>query len=199
MKKIEEKQFNIGKLKGISEKNIEGHLKLYSMYVKNANLVLEKIEKYKVDKEKNTYILGELYRRFSFEYNGVKNHEFYFSSLEDGNIKLNEESLLLKKIKEQYGSFENWLIEFKDMAGNTRGIGWAVLYYDLENDTLINSWIDEQHLGHLNSLKPILMLDMWEHSYILDYLPSGKKNYVEDFFENVNWKVIEENFKNVNK
>lgn len=195
MNKIIEKQFNIGELKGISKKNIEEHLKLYSMYVKNANLVLEKIEEYKIDKDKNTYILGELHRRFSFEYNGIRNHEFYFSCLEGGNNNINDESLLKKQIEKQFSSFSEWLSSFKDMAGNTRGIGWAVLYYDKENETLINSWIDEQHLGHLNSLKPILMLDMWEHSYILDYLPSGKKKYIEDFFENINWNVIEENFK----
>ena len=77
----------------------------------------------------------------------------------------------------------------------TRGIGWAVLYYDRETKRLLTQWVDEQHLGHLNSCSPILMLDMWEHSFVADYQPSGKKNYVEDFFENLNWSVIENNFK----
>ena len=84
MKKFEETKFNIGELKGISAKNIEEHLKLYAGYVKNANLVLEKFAEYAVDTEKNAYVLGELQRRFSFEFNGMRNHEIYFASLEGG-------------------------------------------------------------------------------------------------------------------
>ncbi len=76
----------------------------------------------------------------------------------------------------------------------TRGIGWAILYYDPETDKLLNAWIDEQHLGHLTSLKVILALDMWEHSYMLDYVPSEKKKYVEAFFANLNWKCVTERF-----
>jgi Fe-Mn family superoxide dismutase len=76
----------------------------------------------------------------------------------------------------------------------TRGIGWAMLGYDPISKRLLNYWVDEQHLGQLNSVIPVLALDMWEHSYVADYQPSGKKQYVEDFFANLNWKRIEENF-----
>ena len=87
-----------------------------------------------------------------------------------------------------------WLSMFKLMA-MTRGIGWAVIYWDPKMQQLTLGWVDEQHLGHLLGLTPILMLDMWEHSYVADYMPSGKKQYIEDFFANLNWEVIEENFK----
>jgi Fe-Mn family superoxide dismutase len=76
----------------------------------------------------------------------------------------------------------------------TRGIGWAMLYYDPTTKRLIDSWVDEQHLGQLNGCKTILALDMWEHSFVADYKPSGKKNYVEDFFANLNWEIIEGNY-----
>lgn len=195
MAQFEEKKFNIGELKGISSKNIEEHLKLYSGYVKNANMIGQKLyELYEEDAEKNTYLMSELTRRFSFEYNGMRNHEIYFDSLSGGASPLSEGDLK-KAIEGSYGSVETFLTIFK-MTAMIRGIGWAILWYDKKNNSLSNSWVDEQHLGQLQGCTPILTLDMWEHSYVADYQPSGKKQYVEDFFANLNWNKAEENFKN---
>ncbi|MCC7160651.1 superoxide dismutase [Candidatus Nomurabacteria bacterium] len=196
MKKFEEIKFNIGELKGISAKNIEEHLKLYAGYVKNANFVFDKIGELSVDEEKNIYVLGELHRRFSFEYNGMRNHEVYFSSLSGGAKSLQADSIFKKIIEEQHGSFEAWLASFKNLA-MTRGIGWAVLWYDKKDKRLLASWIDEQHIGELNGCEMILALDMWEHAYLYDYASSEKKKYIEAFFENLNWEVVEENLKKV--
>ncbi len=194
MKQFTTKTFNIPSLKGISAKTIEEHLKLYAGYVKNANGILEKIVELKNDAEKNAYVLGEVNRRFGFEYNGMRNHEAYFSSFEGGATALTDASSLKNMITENWGSFDVWLAEFKAIA-LTRGIGWAMLYYDRTDGRLLNAWIDEQHLGQLQDCALILGLDMWEHSYVADYQPSGKKNYVEDYFANLNWGVVEENFK----
>lgn len=193
MKKYEEKKFNIGELKGISAKNIEEHLKLYAGYVKNTNLVLEKITEYMSEPEKNAYVLGELGRRFSFEWNGMRNHEYYFESLEGGAKELPENSKLKEKLTEQFGSFSAFMNNFKNLT-MTRGIGWAVLCYDKKIKELTLSWIDEQHMGQLNGLSWVLGIDMWEHAYLYDYASSEKKKYIEVFFENLNWAVIEENF-----
>jgi superoxide dismutase, Fe-Mn family len=194
MKQFTAKTFTIPTLVGISAKNIEEHLKLYAGYVKHANLILEKVVEYKKDSEKNAYALGEIMRRFGFEYNGIRNHEVYFSSLEGGSSELSDGSSLKDAITAEWGSFDAWLAEFKSIA-LTRGIGWAMLYYDRTDGRLLNAWIDEQHLGQLQDCALILGLDMWEHSFVADYQPSGKKQYVEDFFKNVKWSVIEENFK----
>ena len=175
MQTFEEKKFNIPELKGISAKTIEEHLKLYSGYVKNVNELLE----------------GEEYnRRFPFEFNGMRNHEIYFKQFEGGPTPLATENSLLQAGLD--------LERFKALA-LTRGIGWAMCGYDPVSKKLLNYWVDEQHLGQLNSVIPILALDMWEHSYVADYQPSGKKNYVEDFFVNLNWRNIEENFRNAAK
>lgn len=184
--------FTIPTLKGISSKNIEEHIKLYAGYVKNANLVQAQIVELKKDIEKNTYSIGEINRRFGFEYNGMRNHEVYFGSLEGGAATIDENSVLFAKIVATWGSYENWLAEFKLIA-MTRGIGWAMLYHDKKDGVLLNAWIDEQHLGQLQGCNLILALDMWEHSYVADYQPSGKKQYVEDFFANLNWKKVEGN------
>lgn len=188
-----EQTFNIGELSGISAKTIEEHKKLYAGYVKHSNLIIDKINELKADTEKNAYVLGELQRRFGFEFNGMRNHEYYFKSLEGGAQQLPADSKLKAAVESQFGSWDAWLAQFKAIA-MTRGIGWAMLYYDKHTGKLAHAFVEEQHLGQLNGLQLVLGLDMWEHSYMLDYVPSEKKKYVEAFFANLNWLVIEANF-----
>ncbi|MDD5720872.1 MAG: Fe-Mn family superoxide dismutase [Candidatus Pacebacteria bacterium] len=198
--KFEEIKFNLGSFKGISSKNIEEHLKLYAGYVKNTNLIIEKLEEYEKISETRelapevVYLVGELHRRFGFEFNGMRNHEYYFKSLEGEAKPLPENFQLKITIEKQGQSFDLWLRDFKNLA-MTRGVGWAVLYYDKQTKNLISAWVDEHHLGQLNGLQWILGIDMWEHAFVYDYPTSEKKKYVEAFFENLNWEVIEENFK----
>lgn len=187
------KTFQIPELKGISAKNIEEHLKLYAGYVKFANYIQNQIAELSKDSEKWAYELGELQRRFAFEYDGMRNHEIYFASLEGGPAPLPTGGALAQAIEKEWGSFDAFLSRMKAVC-MTRGIGWAMLYKDGISGHLLMQWVDEQHLGHLQSLAPIVAIDMWEHSYVADYQPSGKKQYVEDIFANLNWLKIEENF-----
>jgi Fe-Mn family superoxide dismutase len=190
MKTFIPKTFKIPALIGISAKTIEEHLKLYEGYVKHFNLVHEVVENQAIPE----YARRETYRRQAFEFDGMRNHEYYFASFEGGPQEISSDSALYKKIVEWTGSFEVFMTIFKNLA-TTRGVGWAMLGYDKQTDTLIQYWVDEQHFGHLTGVQPIIALDMWEHSFVADYQPSGKKNYVEDFFANLNWGVVEENFK----
>lgn len=194
MKHYEPKSFTIPELKGISAKNIEEHLKLYQGYVKHTNLIIDRISEYSADNEKYAYELGELQRRFSFEYNGMKNHEYYFEQLEGGPIALDPASPLALTITESFGSFDAFVARFTGIA-LTRGIGWAILYRDLDTDQLVTAWVDEQHLGQLNSAQFIFGIDMWEHAYVADYQPSGKKQYVADYLSQVNWTTIAKRLK----
>jgi Fe-Mn family superoxide dismutase len=203
MNPFTQKTFDIPELKGISAKNIEEHLKLYAGYVKNINLIFEKLsELTKTPDVKdsqtsgvdNAYVIGELHRRIGFEFNGMRNHEYYFKSLEGGAKPLPKNSLFKKEIEKVAPSFEAAMQGFKTLA-MTRGIGWAMLYWDKESKQFIPAWIDEQHLGQLNGLSYVLGIDMWEHAYVYDYPTSEKKKYIEAFFENLNWEVIEENFR----
>lgn len=186
------KTFQIPELIGISSKNIEEHLKLYAGYVKFANYTQNKIGELSTDSTKNAYEIGELNRRFSFEYNGMRNHELYFEQFE-GGANILSEGALKDSIVQEFGSIENFISKFKTTA-MTRGIGWTMLSFDKKSNHLFIHWLDEQHLGQLGDTKPILALDMWEHSYVADYQPSGKAKYIEDFFSNLNWKVISSRF-----
>lgn len=189
MESFAPKKFDLKTLEGISEKTIVTHLKLYEGYVKNANLILEHIEELAKDAEKYAYELGELQRRFSFEFGGMRNHERYFSSLESGSEPLLDDAALMEALKKEWGSFGRFENRFKAIA-LTRGIGWAMLYFDKETKRLLTQWVDEQHIGHLPTCDIIVALDMWEHSYILDYAPAEKSKYVEAFFKNLNWVAV---------
>ena len=123
----------------------------------------------------------------------MRNHEYFFSSLEGGAKEFNSKSKLGLAIENKWGSFDKFVDDFKFVA-MTRGIGWTILYYDKMSEQLILTWVDEHHLGQLTGLSPILCLDMWEHSFVYDYPTSEKKKYVDVFFENINWEKIEENF-----
>jgi Fe-Mn family superoxide dismutase len=164
----------------------EEHQKLYAGYVKNANTVIEKLAAYQGDETK-IYETGELYRRFAFEYNGMRNHEVYFA-LTGGTST--DAPTLTAAIEKQWGTLAAFKSLFISLA-TTRGIGWAMLSYDAKIDGLILHWVDEQHLGQLQGTTPIIALDMWEHAYVADYLPSGKKQYVQDFLDAMHWSVAE--------
>lgn len=185
----ETKTFTIGTLDGISEHTIKEHLGLYAGYVKHVNLIHNKIAELKEDSEKNAYALAEVQRRLGFEFGGMKNHEAYFSQFEGGAKEISPEAELYKNCAYLWGSWDAFLAQFKATA-MTRGVGWAMLYFDQEAQRLLITWIDEQHIGQFPNTKIVLALDMWEHSYMLDYPPSEKKKYVEAFFKNLNWEVV---------
>ncbi len=127
-------------------------------------------------------------RRLGFEFGGMRNHEYYFTQFEGGAQTL-PEGKLKELIERQWGTVDAWKARFHQIA-MTRGVGWAMLYHDPHTDQLVQTWVDEQHLGQLADLDIVLALDMWEHSYMRDYVPSKKKEYVEAFFRNLNWSVV---------
>lgn len=170
----------------ITQGTHDEHKKLYAGYVKNANSILDKISSYQGDEAK-IYEMGELYRRFAFEYNGMRNHEVYFALTSGTDTTA---PTLRTAIKQQWGTLEAFTTLFTTLA-LTRGIGWAMLSYDKKADTLIMHWVDEQHLGQLQGTTPVIAIDMWEHSYVADYQPSGKKQYVQDFIADMNWASAE--------
>ena len=186
-----EQGFNLPELKGMSSKQIDVHLGLYGGYVKHVNLIREKIHELESeDKEKHAYIIAELRRRFSFEFDGMRMHEYYFEGWEDGAKAVNSDSTLAQAVGDKYKSWDGFIDHFK-AVGLTRGIGWTVLYYDPKGKTPHVTWIGDHELGVLSGLPIILAMDMWEHAFMVDYLPSEKKEYINAFFSNLNWSVME--------
>ncbi|HVY35970.1 MAG TPA: Fe-Mn family superoxide dismutase [Candidatus Paceibacterota bacterium] len=195
-----EQQFSPRPFGKITKATHDEHLKLYAGYVKNANSIIEKTPEYLQWSEKDpfvTYFTGELRRRLSFEYNGMRNHEVYFALLSGEATPLPADSTLAQQLTAQWGSLDAFTAAFVGCAASTRGIGWTMLSWDATAKTLLLHWIDEQHLGQLQGTTPLIALDLWEHSYVADYQPSGKKQYIQDFLTAVNWSQAQANFEAV--
>ncbi len=187
----EEKRFNIPELVGISTKSVEEHIGLYAGYVKNFNKITSDIQDLMHDSEKNAHAISELVRRQSFEFDGMRLHEYYFQQFEGGASPLLSDSVLVGAVKEKWGSEITNLIK---NVGSMRGPGWAILYYDAYGQTLHVGFSGEQHQGHFVTLPIVLALDVWEHAYLLDHGAQGKGKYIDAFFKNLNWSVIEKRF-----
>lgn len=166
-------------LEGFSDELLKNHFTLYEGYVKNVNGLVDLLDA----KEIGTVEHSELQRRFGWEFNGMRLHELYFENLAKGGSVLGSDSLLGKKIEEQFGSVENWEKQFRSI-GAMRGIGWVVLYLDKENGELRNVWINEHDGGHLAGCVPILVLDVFEHAYMLQY-GLKRADYLEAFMKNI--------------
>lgn len=185
------KKFTFGSLEGISQKQLDIHIKLYEGYVKFTNTLEETASDLKKDTEKNAYALGEVVRRYGFEFNGMRMHEHYFSQWEGSPSPIEGE--LRDALTLQYGSYEAWEKEFKAVS-MMRGIGWGILSYDEANKHFMNHFVMDHELGQLNDTKTILALDMWEHAFMVDYTPAEKTQYVDAFLKNLNGSVIKERF-----
>jgi len=188
--------FSLPELKGISKKQIEVHLGLYEGYVKHVNLIMEKIASLKEeDAEGNAFLMNELRRRLGFEFDGMRMHEYYFEQFEGGATAIDTNSAIADAAIERYGSWEKFIAHVKEVAG-TRGIGWVIVYHDPVGKTLHTAFVNDHEIGQLAGLPVVLAVDLWEHAYMIDYVPSEKKTYVEAFLDNINWNLVNERFAN---
>lgn len=186
------KPYALPELAGLSQKQIDVHLALYQGYVKHTNLILEKIAKLREeDATENAYVINELRRRLGFEFDGMRMHEYYFDQLEGGRATPATEGAFATMTTQKYGNWDGFIGHLGEVAG-TRGIGWVVVYYDRVMDTLHTAFVNDHELGQLSGLPIMLAIDLWEHAFMVDYVPAEKKTYVDAFLANVNWNVVEE-------
>lgn len=191
--KYDPKTFAIPSLPGISDESVKQHLALYEGYVKNFNAISELLPQYAAQSEKNAHALSELIRRRSFEFDGMRLHEYYFAQFEGGSTPLTAGSALFKQFEQEYKDPAH-VVPYLKAIGTMRGPGWAILYWDPVGKQFLAGFVGEQHQGHFATLPIILALDVWEHAYLLDHGASGKGKYLDAFFNNLNWKVCEARF-----
>ena len=179
-------------MEGFSETLLKNHFTLYQGYVTNTNKVLDTLAQMLKDDKTGAPEFAELKRRLGWEFNGMRLHEYYFENL-GGKTPLDRNGRLSKKIAEDFGSYETWEKDFK-AVGAMRGIGWVVLYQDTANKKFINFWINEHDISHPAGCNPILIMDVFEHAFMLDY-GLKKADYIGAFFKNINWSAVEARLK----
>ncbi len=172
---------------GFSEKLLTTHFKLYQGYVANTNTLLEQFRTLSAEGKDKTPAFAEGKRRFGWEWNGMRLHEYYFDNL--GGKAALPEARIQSLISENFGDFETWKKDFV-ATGAMRGIGWVILYQDAQTGKLFNSWIEEHQTNHLAGGEPLLVMDVFEHAFIIDY-GTDRAAYITAFFNNVDWDVVE--------
>jgi len=185
--KLEAKTFpHLQGLDGIGAAQLEQHYKLYNGYVVNTNTLMEKIPTLTVGSPE----WAELKRRLGFEINGVVLHELYFANMTPNGGTPSPSSKFVAKVSETYGSYDAWEADFK-ATGKMRGIGWAITYQCSCTGNLVNMWISDHENGHPAGFTPVLVMDVWEHAYTVDYTPTERPTYIDAFFKNINWSEVE--------
>jgi Fe-Mn family superoxide dismutase len=175
-------------MEGFSETLLKNHFTLYQGYVTNTNKLVDTLGPLLKEGKTGNPEYAEMKRRFGWEFNGMRLHEYYFENL-GGKGGIDKAGKLAKKISESFGSYEEWEKDFRGV-GAMRGIGWAVLYQDNLSGNLFNCWINEHDAGHLAGCTPILILDVFEHAFMIDY-GLKRADYIGAYFKNINWKAAE--------
>jgi Fe-Mn family superoxide dismutase len=192
------KTFDLSNLTGISDQTLEMHFKLYEGYVTNTNLLTEKISEIladgKVDKEEMP-AYSELTRRLGFEYNGMVLHEHYFGNMKRGGGGEPAKNASFREAVERgFPSFDIWKTDFVSV-GKMRGVGWAIAYLNPANGRVSNHWIELHENGNVAGFVPLLVMDVWEHAFLLDYKPADRPKYIEAFLANVDWDAVDQRMK----
>ncbi len=173
---------------GFSETLLKNHFTLYQGYVTNTNKLVDILEQMLKDGKTAVPEFAELKRRFGWEFNGMRLHEYYFENL-GGKKPLDHYGTLGKQLQCDFGTYEMWEKDFK-ATGAMRGIGWVILYQDVVNGKLYNLWINEHDVSHPAGCNPILIMDVFEHAFMIDY-GLKRADYIETFFKNIDWAAAE--------
>ncbi len=188
------KEYDLSGLDGISDKTLELHFKLYEGYVKETNNLSERIAKFledgKVDQDEMP-AYSELTRRLGFEYNGMVLHEYYFGNMKrQGAGDPAKDTNFMKAAEASFGAYDIWKADFVGI-GKMRGVGWAMCYQNPANGRLSNHWITLHETGNVSGFTPVLVMDVWEHAFLLDYMPAERPKYIDSFFSNIDWEAAE--------
>jgi Fe-Mn family superoxide dismutase len=189
------RSFDLGGLHGISDRTLEMHFELYEGYVENTNTLNERIDAIVRDgglDQRDVPVYSELTRRLGFEYNGMVLHEHYFGNLKRGGGGEPERGSEFRRLVETcFGSFDVWKRDFVGI-GAMRGVGWAICFQDPIRKRVSNHWVTLHEDGNVAGFQPLLVMDVWEHAFLLDYKPSERAQYIDAFFANIDWKAAEQ-------
>jgi Fe-Mn family superoxide dismutase len=186
---IEKVQFTYTEdIKVINKEQFEAHMRLYEGYVTNINKIDAELSQGNAQREQSNTTFSyyrELKRGETFALDGVILHELYFENI--GGNTPEPDQAILEKIENDFEVFQDWQEDFIATAKASRG--WAMLVYDQRSSKYRNISLDAHDLGNIAYSAPVLVLDMYEHAYFLQYADK-KADYINNFMKNINWTVV---------
>jgi Fe-Mn family superoxide dismutase len=166
------------------------HSKHHKAYVDGANSALEKLAE---AREKNDFAnVNKLQKDLAFHLGGHTNHSIFWKNLTPGSEE-RPTGELAAAIDEYFGSFDAFKAHFTAAAMGLQGSGWAFLAWDALGSNLIIEQLYDQQGNIAAGTVPLLMLDMWEHAFYLDY-KNVKGEYVTAFWNIINWADVSARF-----
>lgn len=176
-------------IKVVNKEQFDAHMRLYEGYVTNINKIDEILQQGDAQRDQSNTTFSyyrELKRGETFALNGVILHELYFENI--GGISIEPDHSSKELLESDFGSYQHWQEDFIATAKASRG--WAILCFDQRSNRLRNISLDAHDLGNIAYSAPILILDMYEHAYFLQYADK-KSDYINEFMKNINWDVVD--------
>jgi Fe-Mn family superoxide dismutase len=176
-------------LQGLSDTLLANHFTLYEGYVANINKLNDALSELEKNDKFGTPEFAEMNRRFGWEWNGMRLHELYFENMSKTPSSFEEAKSFAQAIEKEFGDKELWEKDFRAM-GAMRGIGWVILYQDKMTGRVFNVWVNEHDTGHFAGCAPLLVMDVFEHAFMLDY-GLKRADYIDVFFRSIDWMAVE--------
>ena len=193
----QQKKFDI-KTDFLSGKNLDNHVNLYKGYIENFNKIsakLDAVDRSSVSSNHHEYRSIKLDETYNM--NAVYLHELFFANIGDNNSQINMDTLSYMRLNRDFGTFDDWQKDFMACALSSR-CGWAITYLNTYTQTYMNCFVDLHTKDMPAGMYPIIVMDMWQHSYYKDYLKNSK-TYLVAMMKQLNWRVIENRFKKADK
>lgn len=189
---LQPKAYNFDTIVGMSYSQLNQHYTLYTRYVDTTNKIALNIDNDKLYENCNSNFsnLRNVQIALSFNLDGVKLHELYFENMTGLNTNIN--GPIHEIIKQNFGTYENFLDKFKCIAMSMRG--WAIFCYDSFTNSYYLYGQDSHNTQVVVNTYPIIVLDVYEHAYMIDF-GINKKQYVDLFFENLDFRVVNNRIK----
>lgn len=168
------------------------HDKHHAAYVNGANAALEKLEKSR--KGEMEIDVKAVLRDLTFNANGHILHSIFWSNMQNPAESNKPGGKIADLINKDFVSFDSFKKEFGTAAKTLEGSGWAILGYEPETKQLMVMQVEKHNLSHVANMKILLALDVWEHSFYLQYL-NDKTKYVDNWFSIVNWDDVDKRLK----
>ena len=176
----------------LSEATMKNHYEvLYKGYVTNYNKVLESLASARKNNDYSNIKAFE--KNLAFQGAGAVLHQLFFENITPGTIKTSDE--FVSRIQQDFESFDAFKAQFINNIINIEGSGWGILGYSKILDKLIILQAEKHQDQTIWDFVPLLVIDIWEHAYYLDYI-TNKKAYAEKIFDHINWHVVEKRFQN---